>query len=428
MVTRSMLIPRPGTQTSAPEEMICRLEPHTLRWLELSDNLQAMLGQPPDLLAHQSFLQYVHPDDRGLAEAEFRQACEHGERYDLVLRMRNASGEWPYVRISSQARYELDGWINHIRCHLRDVTDRVHAEHELRRRTEMLIAANEQLRRTNNELKRTQGQLIQSEKLASLGTLAAGMAHEINNPLAFAVNNLVLLDRDVSALLQLLAFFLQGIDDLDATRPELVSAARRLMEEIDLPYVETNLPRVVHSTHKGLSRVGQIVEKLCGFARLGRSAIGEMSVNESIEQCLIILSEKLDRWGIAVDRRFGELPFIRGAVAELNQVLLALLANGIDAIEAAGRPEGRIEVTTRRLGDGILVEVLDNGCGIAADILPRIFDPFFTTKPLGKGIGLGLSLCHGIIAKHGGGIDVQSEAGAGSVFRLHLPIQPKPDP
>ena len=130
-----------------------------------------------------------------LPSEEFQQACEHGERHDLVLRIRDRSHGWHYFRISSQARYELDGRINHIRCNLRDVTDGVRAEHELRRRTDMLIAANEQLRTTNLELKKTQSQLIQSEKLASLGTLAAGMAHEINNPLAFVVNNLALLER-----------------------------------------------------------------------------------------------------------------------------------------------------------------------------------------------------------------------------------------
>jgi two-component system, NtrC family, sensor kinase len=426
IVTRSMLIPRPGMQAGSPEEMICRLEPGTLRWLEISDNLRTMLGQPPERLAHQGFLQYVHTDDRALAEEEFGQACEHGERYDLVLRIKHHSQAWHYMRISSQARYELDGRINHIRCNLRDVTDRVHAEHELRRRTEMLIAANEQLRRTNQELKKTQLQLIQSDKLASLGTLAAGMAHEINNPLAFAVNNLVLLDRDLSALLRLLSLFRQGDDDLEAVRPDLSSATRDLMVEIDLPHLEVSLPRVVQSTHKGLRRVAQIVEKLCGFARLGRAEIGEVDVNESVEQCLIMLSERLARSEIGVHQDLGELPFVRGAVAELNQVILDLLINGIDAIEAAGRPDGQIAVATRRQGAGIVVEITDNGCGIPADVLPRIFDPFFTTKPLGRGMGLGLSLSHGIVAKHGGRIDVSSKVGSGSCFRLYLPLDSDP--
>ena len=204
--------------------MICRLEPKTLRWLELSDNLESLLGQPPELLGHQSFLLCVHQDDRGLASEEFQQACEHGERHDLVLRIKNRSGAWHYIRISSQARYELDGRVNHIRCNLRDVTDRVHTEHELRRRTEMLIAANEQLRRTNLELKKTQGQLIQSEKLASLGTLAAGMAHEINNPLAFAVNNLAILERDVGALFRVLSLYQQVRNDLQGSGADLFAA------------------------------------------------------------------------------------------------------------------------------------------------------------------------------------------------------------
>ncbi len=422
VVTRSMLMPILGMQTGVPEEMICRLEPRTLRWLEVSDILQSMLGQTAEQLGHQSLLQYVHQDDRALAVEEFRQACEHGERYDLVLRIKNRSQAWRYIRISSQARYALDGRIKHIRCNFRDVTDRVQTEHELRRRTDLLIAANEQLRKTNQELKKTQSQLIQSEKLASLGTLAAGMAHEINNPLAFAVNNLVLLERDVVPLFRLLSLFQQGSDDLNASRPDLFSAARDLMEEIDLPYLEVHLPRLILSTHKGLSRVAQIVEKLCGFAQLGRAPIGEVNVNEAIDQCLIMLSENLARSGITVDRQFGELPTVRGAVAELNQVFLDLLANGVSAIEAASQSNGRIAVTTRCQGDEIVVEIMDNGCGISADVLPRIFDPFFTTKPLGRGLGLGLSLSHGIITKHRGRIDVRSEVGSGSCFQLHLPI------
>ncbi len=383
-----------------------------------------MLGQSLESLLHQSFLQYLHQDDRDLAAAEFLQACEIGERYDLVLRMKSRTEEWHYIRISTQARYERDGKVNHIRCNLKDVTTSVHAEHELRRRTKKLTAANERLRQINLELKETQAQLVHSEKLAALGTLTAGMAHEINNPLAFAVNNLAILQRDIGEVFKIIAWYEHMSGDLCESRPELLAAISRYRDESDLGYLEESLPRIVHSTYKGLIRVAQIVEKLRGFARLDRAEIGDLEINECMDQCLMMLTETMSRLRITVDRRLGDVPAIEGAVADLNQVFLDLLANAARAIEVAGNDDGRIEISTERADDVVVVEIRDNGCGIAPELIPKIFDPFFTTKPPGQGMGLGLSVSHGIIARHGGRIEVSSQPGQGSCFRVVLPTGP----
>jgi len=422
-----MLVPIPGMQSVPPDEMICRLEPFCLRWLDLSDSFGKFLGQSFDQLAHQTFTQYLHEDDRDLAQDEFRQACEHGERYDLVLRLKSFSRQWHYMRISAQARYEPDGRVNHIRCNLRDVTESVHAEHELRRRTAKLIASNEQLREINQRLEKTQAQLIQSEKLASLGTLTAGMAHEINNPLSFAINNLAMLQRDVSGLFRLLTLYQQVCDDPRGSRPELAALIAQVREEIDLAYLAENLPRIMHSTFRGLTRVAQIVEKLRGFSQIDRAGVGEVDVNESIDQCLLMLSETLDRLRIGVDRQFADVPRVEGAVADLNQVFLDLIANSAGAIQGSGQSDGRIVVATWSQGVEIVVEITDNGCGISPEVLPKIFDPFFTTKPPGKGTGLGLSVSHGIVARHGGRIEVQSQVGKGSCFRVVLPLRNQTD-
>jgi len=264
--------------------------------------------------------------------------------------------------------------------------------------------------------------VIQSEKLASLGMLSAGVAHEINNPLAYVSNNLAVLERDVRFLLTLLAIYEQAGESLASTRPELVQQAARLAAEFDLTYVKENMGKILESTRHGVKRVADIVQNLRGFARLDHAAVDQADIHETLRTAVEMLRGRLDRRNIAVEEHLGQLPLVAGSPAQLNQVFLNLLVNAMQAIEATHREDGRIAITTLANNGEIVVEVADNGCGIPEDILPQIFDPFFTTKTIGDGTGLGLSITHGMVQDHGGRLEVESVSGQGTRFRVYLPV------
>jgi PAS domain S-box-containing protein len=267
--------------------------------------------------------------------------------------------------------------------------------------------------------------VVQTEKLASIGLLSAGVAHEINNPLAYVANNLVVLERDLRGLMALLAVYDQAQGDLARVRPDLADQARALAEDMDLPYVRDNLDRLLTRTREGVLRVTKIVRSLSSLARTAPPQLQEASIPDLVESSLEIIRGQLRRRGIEVEQRYDDPGKVRCVVTQLSQVLLNLLVNAMHAIEAReGGPPGRIVVSTHRAADELVIEVADNGCGIDSKDLPRLFDPFFTTKPVGEGTGLGLSISHNIVTGHGGRIEVDSRRGEGSRFCVFLPLDP----
>jgi signal transduction histidine kinase len=249
------------------------------------------------------------------------------------------------------------------------------------------------------------------------------MAHEINNPLAFAMNNVSVLGREIGDLLRLVILYQGGLAEIQRAQPELARSIEQLQSEADIPYLEQNLPRMTEATRQGLQRVAKIVENLRGFAQLDRSAIAVVDLNQSLDHSLGMLADSLAQQKVTVERDFATLPPLECAGAQLNQAFLNLLLNALQAIEATGRGSGQLRLATRAAEGDVVIEVADDGCGIPPDVLPRIFDPFFTTKPVGRGTGLGLSIGHGIIAEHGGRIEVESTVGVGTVFKIHLPVE-----
>ncbi|HKE46425.1 MAG TPA: ATP-binding protein [Rhodanobacteraceae bacterium] len=280
-----------------------------------------------------------------------------------------------------------------------------------------------ELERAHARLKASQTQLVQSEKMASLGQMVAGLVHEINTPLGYVRNNVEmtrtamsdaarLIDAQELALAAMLSAHKPGpdlrdrLDDIEALKTRVDATA------ID------DLAMLLDDTLHGVGQIGELVANLKDFSRLDQARSDRANLNTLLDGALRIVQHLVKKRDIEVVRHSGELPDVECAPAQINQVLLNLLGNAIQAIEHA---EGRITVRTQALDGRVMVLVEDNGKGIAAEHLPRIFDPFFTTKPVGQGTGLGLSIAHQIVEQHGGVIRVASKPGTGTRFLVALP-------
>jgi PAS domain S-box-containing protein len=276
-----------------------------------------------------------------------------------------------------------------------------------------------------SERNRMRSVLVQNEKLASIGLLSAGVAHEINNPLAFVANNLVVLERDCQGLLDMLAEYRAADERLGAAAPDAYQKLRGMAEQIDLPYVQENLGRLIQRTREGIDRVTRIVHSLRGLARTDTPNRQDARLPDLINSSLEILHGRYKRLGAVVEQRHDPDPTVPCVSTQLSQVILNLLVNAFQAIEVARPQRGRISIRTERRDDEMLLEIADNGGGIPPENLPKVFDPFFTTKDVGEGTGLGLSISHHIVTAHGGRIEVDSAPGRGSCFRVYLPLREK---
>jgi signal transduction histidine kinase len=279
-------------------------------------------------------------------------------------------------------------------------------------------------------LKESEAMLIQSEKMSSLGQMVAGIAHEVNTPLAYVKSSLEAVRKSVPQLARLAAdterllglLSAEGADE--AALAAQFARVRALVDELGgADPARSSLQGLERLLQDGLHGIGQIAEvigNLKNFSRLDRSNVAEFDLHEGIESTIRIGHAQLEKR--VLRREFGKIPPISCSPSQINQVILNLLAN---AAQATREGEGTITVRTgMRDAAHVAVEVADNGHGIPADVLPKIFDPFFTTKPVGKGTGLGLSICHRIVANHGGRLEVQSKPGLGTRFTMVLPVKP----
>ena len=269
-------------------------------------------------------------------------------------------------------------------------------------------------------------ELVQNQKLASIGQLAAGVAHEINNPTGFVSSNLKTLDDYQQDLKRLISEY-RKLKSIWASIPEeqnipvvsnQLAVIDKVEQEIDIDYISNDIGQLIAESREGADRIKKIVEDLKRFAHPGQDKVQDTDINAGLESTLNIVNNEL-KYKAKIIKELGELPIITANPQQLNQVFANLLVNAAQAISQ----EGEIRITTVDLGDIVEIRFSDNGCGIPEENLSKIYDPFFTTKEVGKGTGLGMNIVYNIIQKHQGTISVHSKVGEGTTFIIQLPVE-----
>ncbi|UCV04850.1 ATP-binding protein [Dechloromonas denitrificans] len=305
-------------------------------------------------------------------------------------------------------------------------------ENQIRERTQALETAFRENERINRALQREKeeqhalilkleeahNQLLQSEKLASIGQLAAGVAHEINNPIGFVNSNLGTLKNYVGQLLNLIDDALLTVEPLLAGDPAIKERLEELHRKADLDFLREDIGSLITESIDGTARVRRIVQDLRDFSRTGEVDLEWVDLHAGLESTLNVVANEI-KYKAEVVREYGTLPQVECRPSQINQVFMNLLVNAAQAISR----QGKITLRSGCAADKVWIAIGDTGSGISPEIVDRIFDPFFTTKPVGKGTGLGLSVSYGIVEKHGGKIEVASELGRGTTFTVWLPIR-----
>jgi signal transduction histidine kinase len=291
-----------------------------------------------------------------------------------------------------------------------DIRQQQLADTELRQR-------NTELTELNDKLSMAQAQLMQSEKLASIGQLAAGVAHEINNPIGYIFSNFGTLKNYLDGLFEMLRAYEAA--ELHIAAPEVAAQLKAMRERIDLDFLKEDIPVLMNESKEGILRVRHIVQDLKDFSRIDPNQDWQWAnLHQGIDSTLNIVNNEV-KYVADIVKEYGDIPDIECLPSQINQVVMNLVINAAHAIT---EPRGVITIRTGADLAHVWIEVIDTGCGIPKESLSRIFDPFFTTKPIGKGTGLGLSLSYGIIQKHHGQITVETELGKGTRFHITLPI------
>ncbi|MBD2597989.1 PAS domain S-box protein [Nostoc spongiaeforme FACHB-130] len=374
---------------------------------------QKMLGIPASETDKFHISEFVEPSMLDKFQKESLPTLLEKGIWSGESKLLSRSGEEVPVSQVMIAHKNEQGEIEFLSTIARDIRDRLQIEAQLRQQAEDLA-------QTLQELQRTQAQMIQAEKMSSLGQLVAGVAHEINNPVNFIHGNLTHLEEHTEDLLQVINLY-QAMN-----LPEFET----LSEEIDLDYIQQDLPKILQSMKIGTQRIRQIVLSLRNFSRMDEAEFKDVDIHEGIDSTLMILQHRLKEKPqfpeIQVIRDYASLPLVECYAGQLNQVLMNILTNAIDALEMGTRKDEPPTITVRTAvidSDWITIAIADNGMGMSEQIQKQIFNPFFTTKPVGKGTGMGMSISYQIITeKHAGKLECYSQPGQGTEFVITIPI------
>ncbi|MGD9160917.1 MAG: response regulator [Desulfobacteraceae bacterium] len=319
----------------------------------------------------------------------------------------------------------------------RDITEEMknsekisHLNKELNDAILQVKSKNDELEETLQRLRDAQSQMLQSEKMSSIGQLAAGIAHEINNPTGFVSSNLKTFtdyQEDINELIIKYRELLSRLKDLHTHKEtpdkikDLIQKISEHEEKININYILEDIKNLIAETQEGANRIKKIVQDLKDFAHPGEDKLQLADINKNIESTLNIVRNEI-KYKANVYKEFGDIPEIECYPHQLNQVFMNILVNAAQAIEK----NGEIKIVTRKVDNYINILISDNGAGISKENISKIFDPFFTTKEFGKGTGLGLNVVYNIIKKHKGKIDVDGEPGKGTTFTISIPVEMNP--
>ena len=396
----------------------------------IGPQIVGLLGHPIAIWRAKGFApETVMPDSLTALDAALQGPSD---RLDLECCLRTADGRSRWFAALADRREGPAGslW----QGHLVDIDERKRTEQELdayRHELELRVAQRtvdldakvaelevkrEEQRVLIDKLEAARNQAMQAERLASIGQLAAGVAHEINNPIGFVLSNFKSLERYMTDVFDVIAAY-EAAEALLPSGPQ-TAALRQAKEAAELDFVREDIKQLLIESCDGLDRVKRIVQDLKDFSRVGENEWQMADLVRGLESTLNVVRNEV-KYKAEVVKRYGTMPEVECMPSQLNQVFMNLLVNAAHAIT----DRGTITIGSGTVGDHVWVAVSDTGSGIPPDVLSRIFDPFFTTKPVGQGTGLGLSLSYSIVRRHGGRIEVESEVGVGTTFRVWLPIR-----
>jgi PAS domain S-box-containing protein len=394
-----------------------------------------MLGYTDDQIPNcfEEWVNRLHPEDlEGMLNQLSAYLKQEIPMLELEYRLKHQDGSDRWVLCRGMALWNDQGKAYRMAGSHTDITTRKQAEAELKKSEGQLRQRTDQLELALHELRQAQTQLVQSEKMSSLGQMIAGLAHEINNPISFIQGNIRYVKEYVDDLLEIFHLYQSQLPE---STPEIQAKAR----SIDLDFVLQDLPKLLTSMQMGTGRIQDLVRSFRNFSRLDEVGVKSADIHEGIDSTLLILQNRLHaaprRPAITIVKQYADLPEIECYPGQLNQVFMNIISNAIDALEERyfrlniDRQnqdfQPTIAIETQRLNaDWIRIQIGDNGAGIAPTVQQHLFDPFFTTKDVGKGTGLGMSISYQIVtAKHQGILRCCSEPGKGATFLIDLPIR-----